>query len=61
MFDLKVGDKFKANEVLAYHKNFFTNSRYNACRMNMGTLAKVAITTSYDTYEDAINLAYLAT
>ena len=26
---LKVGDKFKANDVLAYHKDFFTNSKFN--------------------------------
>ena len=51
--DLKVGDKFKKDAVLAYHKNFFTNSKYNNCRMNMGTLARVAILSGYNTYEDA--------
>ena len=50
---LKVGDKFKVDDVLAYHKDFFTNSRFNNCRMNMGTLAKVAIMSTYNTYEDA--------
>ena len=25
--DLKEGDKFKKDDVLAYHKNFFTNSK----------------------------------
>lgn len=51
--DLKVGDKFKKNDVLGYHKDFFTNDKFNNCRMNMGTLAKVAITSSYNTYEDS--------
>lgn len=51
--DLKEGDKFKKDEVLAYHKNFFTNSKYNNCRANLGTLARVAIMSAYSTYEDA--------
>ena len=51
--NLKVGDKFKKNDVLAYHKDFFSHSRFNNCRMNMGTLTKVAIMSTYNTYEDA--------
>ena len=51
--DLKVGDKFKKDDVLAYHENFFTNSKYNNCRMNMGTLTRVGILSGYNTYEDA--------
>ena len=50
--DLKVGDTFKANQALAWHKDFFTNSKYNNCKMNIGTLAKVAIMSTYNTYED---------
>lgn len=50
--DLKVGDKFKTNDVLAYHKDFFTNNRFNKCRMNIGTLTKVAICSTYNTYQD---------
>ena len=50
---LKVGDKFKKDDVLAYHKDFFTNDNFNNCRMNMGTLAKVAIMSTYNTYQDA--------
>lgn len=50
---LKLGDKFKKNDVLAYHKDFFTNDKFNNCRMNMGTLSKVAIMSTYDTYQDA--------
>lgn len=51
--NLKVGDKFKKNECLAYHKDFFKQSQYNDTRMNMGTLAKVALMSTYNTYEDA--------
>ena len=51
--DLKVGAKFKKNDVLAYHKDFFKNDRFNNCRMVMGTLAKVAIMSTYNTYEDS--------
>ena len=51
--ELKVGSKFKKNDVLAYHKDFFKNDEFNNCRMNMGTLTKVAIMSTYNTYEDA--------
>jgi hypothetical protein len=51
--NLKVGDTFKKNDVLAYHKDFFTNDKYNNCRMNMGTLTKIAIMSTYNTYEDS--------
>ena len=50
---LKLGDKFKKNDVLAYHKDFFTNSSYNGTRMNMGTMVKVAIMSNYNTYQDS--------
>lgn len=48
----KVGDKFKKNDVIAYHKDFFKNDNFNSCRMTMGTLAKIAIMSTYNTYED---------
>lgn len=51
--DLKVGDKFKKNDILAWHKDFFTKDRFTGIRMNMGTLSKVAIMSTYNTYEDA--------
>ena len=51
--DLKVGDKFNKNDILAYHKDFFTNNKFNKCRLNIGTLTKVAIMSTYNTYEDA--------
>lgn len=56
--DLKVGDKFKKDAVLAYHKDFFTNSKFNNCRMNMGTLTKIAIMSTYNTYEDATMITH---
>lgn len=51
--ELKVGNKFKKNDVLAYHKDFFKNDGFNNCRMVVGTLTKVAIMSTYNTYEDA--------
>ena len=51
--DLKVGDKFKKNDILAWHKDFFTKDKFTGIRMNMGTLSKVAIMSTYNTYEDA--------
>lgn len=50
---LKVGDKFKKDDILAYHKDFFTNDKFNNCRMNMGPLVKIALMSTYNTYQDA--------
>lgn len=49
----KVGDKFKKDDTIAYHKDFFKDDGINGIRMNVGTLEKVAITSSYNTYNDA--------
>ena len=51
--NLKEGDKFKKNELLAWHKDFFTYDEINGPRINVGSLEKVAISTSYATYEDS--------
>ena len=51
--DLKLGDKFKKDDVLAFHKDFFTKSVISGTRYNVGTLAKVAVMSSYNTYQDA--------
>lgn len=51
--NLKVGDKFKVNTPLAWNKDFFQNNPLNGCRMNMGVLTKVALMSTYDTYNDA--------
>lgn len=50
---LKVGDTFKKNDMIAWHKDFFTSNKYNGNRMNMGTLAKIAIASTYNTYQDS--------
>lgn len=51
--NLKVGDKFKKDQALAWHKDFFKDDGINGLRMNVGVLEKVAITSSYDSYNDA--------
>ena len=50
---LKVNDKFKQNDILAYHSKFFTKGSDGVVRMNIGPIAKVAFMETYDTYEDA--------
>lgn len=50
--DFKKGQKFKKNEILAYHSTFFTND-INGNRFNIGTLAKVAIFSTGETFEDS--------
>ena len=47
------GDKFKKNDILAYHEKFFTKDSAGIVRMNVGPMAKVAFTGIYSTYEDA--------
>lgn len=50
----KVGDKFKAKDVIAYDPRAFTpNLRDNGVSMNVGTLVKVAIYPSGDKFEDS--------
>ena len=51
--NLKVGDKVKEKDIIASDKNFFTNSPITGNRFNIGTLLKVAIMSSYSTYEDS--------
>lgn len=51
---LKVGDKFKKNEVLAAEKRAFTKDTDDlSASMNIGVLAKVAITSIDDILEDS--------
>lgn len=50
--DLKVGDKVKKNEIVAWHKNFFKKIPGQGVRMCVGALAKVALYSLYNTYED---------
>ena len=49
----KVGAKFKANAILAYHPKYFNYSPLTGLRYSMGPLAKVAFLNTYNTYEDA--------
>ncbi len=49
----KKGQKFKKDDVIASDKNFFTDSEINGNRFNIGSLQKVAICSSYATYEDS--------
>lgn len=49
----KVGQKFKKDEVLAYHDKYFHYSKFNGLRYSVGPLTKAAILSTYNTYEDA--------
>ena len=49
----KVGEKFKKDEPLAYHPEYFRYSKMNGLRFSVGPLVKVAFMSSYNTYEDA--------
>lgn len=49
----KVGETFKKDEPLAYHPNYFRYSKLNGLRFSIGPLAKMALMSSYNTYEDA--------
>lgn len=51
--NLKVGDKFKKNDMLAYHKDFFRSNKYSGNRMTAGTFAKIALMSTYNTYQDS--------
>ena len=49
----KVGQKFKKDQVLAYHPKYFKYSELNGLRYSIGPVAKIAVASSYNTYEDA--------
>ena len=48
----KKGQKFKKNDIIAYNKDYFSE-HYDGTKFNIGTLCKVAIMSSYATFEDA--------
>lgn len=54
--ELEVGQKFKANDILATDKQFF-NEVSNDAALTMGTLARVAITCQDQTYEDSSTIS----
>ena len=49
--DFKVGQKFKKNDVIAADRNFFSK-HYDGTKFCIGTLCKVAIMSSFATFED---------
>lgn len=52
--DLKLGDKVKKDDVLAYNeKQFRKHKDDKGASMNLGVLTKVAILSSWDIYEDS--------
>lgn len=50
--DLKKGDKFKKNEILAYNDKFYSRSHNEGVRFNIGTLVPVACASTYASFED---------
>ena len=50
---MKVGQKIKKRDILAYDSNFFSNSKLYGNRFNIGSLQKIACMSSYSTYEDS--------
>lgn len=49
----KVGQKFKKDDVLAYHDKYFKYSKLSGLRYAIGPIAKIAYMSTYNTYEDA--------
>lgn len=49
----KVGDKFKKDEPLAYHQNYFKWSKLYGLRYCIGPILKVVFMGTYNSYEDA--------
>ena len=51
--NVKKGDKFKKNDILAYDDKFFSENSAFGNRFNIGSLQKVALLSSSLTYEDS--------
>lgn len=49
----KVGQTFKQYEPLAYHDKYFKYSKMNGLRYAIGPVVKMAMMSTYNTYEDA--------
>ena len=52
--NLKVGSKFKENDILAYNDKFFNINDDNTSELKFGVLAKVAMVSGYFNYEDSV-------
>lgn len=53
--NLKLGDRVKANQVVAWHDKFFTKNKDDmSASMNIGTLCKLAVMPQPDQYEDSV-------
>lgn len=50
--DLKVGQKVKADDIIAADENFFSKDLFGT-RFNLGSLQKVACYSGYETFEDS--------
>lgn len=51
--NFKLGDKFKKDDMLAYHKDFFKSDKYLGDKLNVGTMCKIAVMSTYNTYNDS--------
>lgn len=51
-FNMKQGDKFKKNDIIASDEKFFTDT-LEGNKFNIGSLQKIAIMGGYFTYEDS--------
>lgn len=49
----KAGDKIKKNDIIASHSKFFTNNKIQGNKFNIGSLQKLAVYSSYASYEDS--------
>lgn len=58
--DLKVGYKFKENEILAYDHSTFSNKvgEADGLAYNLGVLARVAILTTDEGFEDSCSISH---
>ena len=56
--ELKIGDRFKAGDALAYHKGWFTPDYFNKGQLiyKGGVLATIALVETPQTHEDACTL-----
>lgn len=52
IYDLKVGDKFDKDDILAYDSKFFSNTFFGN-KFNIGALEKIAVMQEYSTFEDS--------